>query len=146
MHCHDCRQQTDLQTRCSGEGIGSRSWVTFTSPLYLYRTAIGPALIIIRRSTCAWSSPRSPNRPLNKSLLQPCNLVLECLDLLPAVQRSAVMGPQACDNSVLCLVQVGVDLLQLLPLLELGAQLLNLLCDARPAHVLLSLLFGEGGG
>lgn len=55
------------------------------------------------------------------------------------------MHPQACDNVVLGPVQVGVDLVELLPLLELGAQLLNLFCDARPAHVLLLLLLGKRG-
>lgn len=55
------------------------------------------------------------------------------------------MHPQACDNVLLGLAQIGVDLLQLLPLLELSAQLLDLLCDARPAHVLLALLLGERG-
>jgi hypothetical protein len=53
--------------------------------------------------------------------------------------------PQACDNVLLGLAQISVNLLQLLPLLELGAQLLDLLCDARPAHVLLALLLGERG-
>jgi hypothetical protein len=94
-----------------------------------------------RYYTCHGSS----NRLLNELVLQPLHLLLERLDLLPAVQRSAVVHPQACDNVLLGLGQLGVDLLQLLPLVELGAQLLDLLCDARPAHVLLLLLLGERG-
>lgn len=87
----------------------------------------------------------SSNCLLDELVLQPLDLLLERLDLLPTVQRPAVVHPQACDNVLLGLGQLGIDLLQLLPLLELRAQLLNFLCDARPAHVLLALLLGEGG-
>jgi hypothetical protein len=80
---------------------------------------------------------------LHKVLLQPSNLLLESLDLLPAVQRPPVVLPQARDNSLLRLCDVLVGLLELLPLFQLRLQLLDLLCDAVPAHVLLSLLLCE---
>jgi hypothetical protein len=52
--------------------------------------------------------------------------------------------PQTRNDSVLGLAHVGVDLLELLPVGQLLSQLLNLLGDAVPAHVLLPLLLREG--
>jgi hypothetical protein len=54
------------------------------------------------------------------------------------------VGPQARDHGVLGLADVGVDLLELLAVGELLPQLLDLLGDAVPAHVLLPLLLREG--
>src|SRR5690242_3384885 len=68
-HVGDCEAQTELRTKQrSTEEIGSRSWVTFTSPLYLYRTLVGRARCIIHVSTCAVLARRSSNRPLDKLL------------------------------------------------------------------------------
>jgi hypothetical protein len=85
------------------------------------------------------------DRPLHKLLLQAPNLLLELFDLFPAVQRSSVVLPQARDNSLLRPRDVLIGLLQLLPLFQLRLQLLDLLGDASPAHVLLSLLLRECG-
>jgi hypothetical protein len=35
------RQPTGAETCGIGKGIGSRSWVSFTSPVYLYRAPVG---------------------------------------------------------------------------------------------------------
>lgn len=126
------------------EVIESRSWVIVTTPPLSVQNRRRPnsSPSSVER-THIRARDGSSNGLLDKLLLQPAHLLLKRLDLLPAVQRPAVVHPQACDNVLLGLAQIGVDLLQLLPLLELGAQLLDLLCDARPAHVLLALLLGE---
>ena len=88
--------------------------------------------------------PRLSYRLLHKVPLQPTNLPLEDLHLFPAVERPPVVQTQARDHVLLGLVDLGVGLLQLLPGLELLPQGLDLLGDARIAHVLLLLLLGKG--
>lgn len=48
--------------------IGSRLWVTFTRPLYLYKASIGSVLLFAHqprmyctRSLTEWSSPQTPS-------------------------------------------------------------------------------------
>jgi hypothetical protein len=53
------------------------------------------------------------------------------------------VGPQTGNDGVLGLGDVGVDLVQLLAVGQLLAQLLDLLLDAVVAHLLLPLLLGE---
>jgi hypothetical protein len=105
------------------------------------RALYSPILFIQQRPRTDGSS--SSDGPLDKILLQTANLLLERLDLLPAIQRPPVVCPQAGNNRVLGFAEVSIGLLQLLPLGQLGTQLLDLLVHDAVAHVLLSLLLGE---
>ncbi|KAI9172290.1 tRNA wybutosine-synthesizing protein 3 [Paramyrothecium foliicola] len=61
---------------------------------------------------------------------------LEVLHLLPAVQRTAVVVPQAADNLVAGPLDAVRQRPQLLALLELASQLLDLLADCEAADAL----------
>lgn len=67
---------------------------------------------------------------LHKRLLHLANLGLEQLNLLPAVQRPAVVLPQAVPDVLARLLDLGRGLLQLLARLELGLQVHDLLLHA----------------
>jgi hypothetical protein len=85
-----------------------------------------------------------PSNPLNKSLLHLTNLSLELLNLLPAVQRSAVVLPQAVPDILTRLLKLRRGLLQLLARLELGLQVHDLLLYAVVAAS--GVGFGSCGG
>lgn len=88
--------------------------------------------------------PTSSDGLLDELFLQAADLLLEGLDLLPAVQRPSVVCPQTRHDGLLRLAHLGIHLLQLLPAGQLGSELLDLLGHAVPAHVLLPLLLIEG--
>ena len=81
---------------------------------------------------CSFSSPLPllPSSPLDKGLLHLANLSLELLNLLPAVQRSAVVLPQAVPDILTRLLDFRRGLLQLLARLEVGLQVHDLLLHA----------------
>jgi hypothetical protein len=91
-------------------------------------------LSVLSRPYCSFlftfSSPSLPSSPLDKGLLHLANLSLELLDLLPAVQRPAVVLPQAVPDILARLLDFGRGLLQLLARLELGLQVHDLLLHA----------------
>lgn len=70
--------------------------------------------------------PLSPS-PLDKGLLHLGDLGLELLNLLPAVQRPAVVLPQAVLHILARLLHFGRGLLDLLARLELGLEVHDLL-------------------
>ena len=65
----------------------------------------------------------SSQSSINKLLLQFGNLSLESLNLLPAIQRSAIIQPQTLHKPILCLFQRSISLIKLLARLEFLAQL-----------------------
>lgn len=71
-----------------------------------------------------------PSSPLHKSLLHLANLSLELLNLLPAVQRPAVVLPQAVPDGLARLLDLRRGLLNLLARLELGLQVHDFLLHA----------------
>jgi hypothetical protein len=82
---------------------------------------------------------------LNPLLLQPPDLLLEALNLLPAVERPAVVGNQALDNLAPRLLDALGELAQLFPLVEARPEGLNLLGHGGRA-VAGRLLLGVGLG
>lgn len=82
---------------------------------------------------------------LNPLLLQPPDLLLEALNLLPAVERPAVVGNQALDNLAPRLLDALGELAQLFPLVEARAEGLDLLGHGGRA-VAGGLLLGVGLG
>lgn len=63
---------------------------------------------------------------VHKGLLHPRNLPLERINLLPAVQRSTIMQPQATNNISLGPCNTLVQFSQLPPPIKPAAQLFNL--------------------
>ena len=64
--------------------------------------------------------------PVNECSLQPPNLSLELLHLLPAIQRSPVVRLQARYQSILCLLNPSILLRNTLPRLQLFPQFLQI--------------------
>ena len=83
-------------------------------------------------------------RLVDKLLLEPPHFVSKFLDLFPAVQRCAVIDPQAANDIVLGLFHTLVDRLEFLPALELLSKGLNVSLYALPAQV--AKLLSSGGG
>lgn len=81
---------------------------------------------------------------LHKGLLQLADLGLELLNLLPAVQRPAVVLPQTVPDVLTRLLQLRRGLLQLLAGLELGLQVHDFFLHAVVAAA--GVRFGRGGG
>lgn len=78
-------------------------------------------------------------------LLQPTHLLLESLDLLPAVQRPAIILDQTPHNLATGLLDRVRQLLDLLALLEAGTQRLDLLGHGITVVLRLrGLVFGVG--
>lgn len=71
-----------------------------------------------------------PSNLLHKLLLQLANLHLELLNLLPAVQRSAVMSAETLHYTFLRLLYFRTRLLHLLPCVQLLSQVHNLFLHA----------------
>lgn len=69
------------------------------------------------------SRTRSSQSSVNKLLLKLSNLSLESLNLLPTIQRSAIIHPQTLHKTFLGLFNSRVGLFELLAALELAAQL-----------------------
>lgn len=82
---------------------------------------------------------------MDKVFFEPADLLLERLDLFPAVEGPAIVGAQTGDDGFLGLGEVDIDLLELFACGQLGLEALNLAGDALAAHVLLALLLGERG-
>lgn len=67
-------------------------------------------------------SNRSSQSSVNKLLLQLSNLSLESLNLLPTIQRSAIVHPQTLHKTLLGFLNRRIGLLEILAALELAAQ------------------------
>lgn len=89
------------------------------------------------------------NNLINPPPLQPPHLLLKSLNLLPAVQRPAVVLAQAPHHLAARRLRALGQLAHLAALLQLGTQSLDFLLDLLSADVVLLLLLllgGLGGG
>lgn len=76
-----------------------------------------------------WWSVSSPHHTLDPTALKLSNTLLESLNLLPAIQRSTIVSPQALDDVLPGSLHSGVDLVDFLDLsafLQLLAELRNI--------------------
>ena len=71
-----------------------------------------------------------PHSPLNKAALHPRNLLLELLDLLPAIQRPTIIHPQTTNQVLFRLLNTLIRLLDLFPLFEFRLQRFDLFAYA----------------
>lgn len=80
------------------------------------------------------------NNLINPPPLQPPDLLLERFDLLPAVQRPAVVLAQAAHHLAARRLHALGQLAHLAALLQLGAQGLDFLVDLLSADIVVVLL------
>jgi hypothetical protein len=93
----------------------------------------------------AFSGTLSRGHLVNPLALQLLHFRLEILHLLPAIQRPTVVLREALDHLAARRLYLLRERADLLPLLELLAELTNLFADGEPIGALLGLFWHDGG-